>query len=369
MAPALLAPAAQAAEQTRRSGPRVVAVVPAYNEQDGIAKTVRSLLAQSVPVHRVLVVANNCSDRTAEAARDAGAEVLELPVNPGKKAGALNAALDVVLPTLEEDDYVLCQDADGELSVDFVRNALAMYDRIDNLGGLSGAIVARPAANVVELAQAIDYARFTRLMARKKGKVYVLSGAATIFPVSVLRDVAASRGATLPGEPGRYLVEHSLAEDYELTLAIRTLGYRTTSTKTCPVTTDLMRNVGELKAQRLRWYRGALESLWLYGFTRVTAQSWGGVAVTYLSSLLLPAMLLLLAYAYLTWGATPNVWALALLPLFVAEKVVAARRVSRAAVVAAVLFVPLWLYDNALSVLYWRALFQTLRGSARVWVT
>ena len=57
-------------------GHRVTVVIPAYNEEATIAEVVRDFRAQA-PVDRVLVVDNNCSDRTAELARAAGAEVVE----------------------------------------------------------------------------------------------------------------------------------------------------------------------------------------------------------------------------------------------------------------------------------------------------
>lgn len=53
-------------------------VVPAHDEESEIAQTVGSLLAVEYPrdKFRVLVVADNCSDRTAEVAAAAGAQVL-----------------------------------------------------------------------------------------------------------------------------------------------------------------------------------------------------------------------------------------------------------------------------------------------------
>ncbi|HSP78439.1 MAG TPA: glycosyltransferase family 2 protein, partial [Myxococcaceae bacterium] len=53
-------------------------IVPAHDEEEGIARTVESLLAQEWPaeLRRVLVVADNCTDRTAERAERAGAKVL-----------------------------------------------------------------------------------------------------------------------------------------------------------------------------------------------------------------------------------------------------------------------------------------------------
>src|SRR5580704_15206089 len=54
-------------------------IVPAHDEELGIAATVESLLAVDYPeeLRRVLVVADNCQDATAVRAREAGAVVLE----------------------------------------------------------------------------------------------------------------------------------------------------------------------------------------------------------------------------------------------------------------------------------------------------
>ena len=53
-------------------------LVPAHNESAGIAKTVASLRAVDYPteLYRILVIADNCTDDTAERAREAGAVVL-----------------------------------------------------------------------------------------------------------------------------------------------------------------------------------------------------------------------------------------------------------------------------------------------------
>jgi 1,2-diacylglycerol 3-beta-glucosyltransferase len=86
--PALAASAylAGLAVLARRTAPPAAAVptlkydviVPAHNEEAEIAETVRSLRAVDYPasLFRVLVVADNCTDATAERAAAAGAQVL-----------------------------------------------------------------------------------------------------------------------------------------------------------------------------------------------------------------------------------------------------------------------------------------------------
>lgn len=93
---------------------KLVCIVPAHNEERGIANTVRSLLQAGYPreKRRVLVVADNCTDTTAERAREAGAEVLERFNDEQRGKGfALEAAFEHVL----RDDWaqgVIVVDAD-----------------------------------------------------------------------------------------------------------------------------------------------------------------------------------------------------------------------------------------------------------------
>src|SRR5262249_27191258 len=90
---------------------RVLVLVPAHNEQDCIAGTLRSLHSQSRRPDRIVVVADNCTDDTATIATEHGAEVFPTVGNRHKKAGALNQALDRLLPSLDSTDAVLVMDA------------------------------------------------------------------------------------------------------------------------------------------------------------------------------------------------------------------------------------------------------------------
>ncbi|MBA3624229.1 MAG: glycosyltransferase, partial [Methylibium sp.] len=57
--------------------PRLAVLIPAHNEAAGLGATLASLAPQLVAGDRVLVVADNCSDSTADVARAAGASVTE----------------------------------------------------------------------------------------------------------------------------------------------------------------------------------------------------------------------------------------------------------------------------------------------------
>jgi cellulose synthase/poly-beta-1,6-N-acetylglucosamine synthase-like glycosyltransferase len=97
-----------------RSGerrPRMAILMPAHDEETGIAKTVTALRAELAPGDRLLVIADNCTDRTAERAREAGAEVAER-TDPERRGKGF--ALSFGANILREDppEVVLVMDAD-----------------------------------------------------------------------------------------------------------------------------------------------------------------------------------------------------------------------------------------------------------------
>src|SRR5687767_11958510 len=57
--------------------PPCAVLIPAHDEGAGIGRPIAALRPQLADGDRLIVVADNCSDGTAAAARDAGAEVIE----------------------------------------------------------------------------------------------------------------------------------------------------------------------------------------------------------------------------------------------------------------------------------------------------
>ena len=110
--------------RARRPDPeRLAVVVPAHDEAELIGRCVRSLLRQSYPCgsFRVIVVADNCTDGTADEAMAAGAEVM-IRDEPGMrgKGHALRWAMDRILAAATPPDALVVVDADSVVHPDFL---------------------------------------------------------------------------------------------------------------------------------------------------------------------------------------------------------------------------------------------------------
>ncbi len=104
---------------------KFMAIIPAHNEEDVVGNLVESLKNQNYPkdLYDIYVIADNCTDRTARVAREAGAIVYERYDETKKTKGY---ALDWFLQQkIEEDaqyDAICIFDADNIVDKNFIKS-------------------------------------------------------------------------------------------------------------------------------------------------------------------------------------------------------------------------------------------------------
>ncbi len=362
---------------------RLVALMPAHNEEQMLPQAIESLLLQTHPPDRVVVIADNCTDRTEEIAHSSGVEVFRTVDNVHKKAGGLNQALRVMLPTLEDHDLVLVMDADSLLDRTFLEEARRKLDGRDALGqrdgrhrgqrrplgGIGGTFAGGPGGGLVGTFQRNEYARYARDVRRLKGKALVLTGTASVFPVHVLREVQQARlDGRIPDSTGRGDVYDTLVltEDNELSLALMHIGYSILAPAGCTLETEVMATWSDLAKQRVRWKRGAIENIMDYGFTRVTAPYWGRQIFTAIGVFVTAAYITAFIWGLFTGLSLHPFW-LAASGMFILERVVTVRhRGWRQMLLAAPLVIEM-VYDLFLQLVQARAFGQALLGHERRW--
>ncbi len=351
------------------AGPVTVTVlIPAHNEEMCLETTLRSLLEQSHRPKRIVVIADNCTDTTAAIARDMGADVFETNGNQHKKAGALNQALARILPDQGDNDLVMAMDADTTLDDGFLEDAVWRMTDDRALMAIGGLFYGDEGSGLLGQFQRNEYIRYAREIRRRRGRVFVLTGTASLFRPRALRMVAAERGRSLPGVPGDYYDTVVLTEDNELTLALKSLGALMISPLGCTVVTEVMPTWQALWAQRLRWQRGALENLGAYGVRPQTLRYWAqqlgiGYGVIALSTYLL--LILLMMISLNAWVWFPFWLGIGL--VFTVERVVTVWRGGlRARILAATLFPELG-FALYLNVIYVKGIVDIALGRRAAW--
>ena len=104
--------------------PRTLVIMPAWNEEEAIADTLRELRT-ALPEVDVLVVDDGSEDRTVAVATEAGARVLQLPYNLGV-GGAMRAGYKYA--RRHDYDRTIQVDADGQHDP---RDILAVLDGLE----------------------------------------------------------------------------------------------------------------------------------------------------------------------------------------------------------------------------------------------
>jgi len=236
--------------------PRVVALIPAHDEEAQIAATIDSIRAQTLLPTRIIVVADNCRDATASVAAAAGAEVFESVDNAARKAGALNQGIALVG---DDCDYLLQMDADTVLEREFVAAAVWELDRDARLGGVCARFLTKSCRGFLPWLQRMEYQRLDRHTAHRRHRIHCLSGTATVVRRSIL--------------PIRPWQEQSLVEDYALSLDLVERGWNIKRADNAIAWTETKPSLREFWAQRLRWAKGTLDELSRRGWTRHTRKA------------------------------------------------------------------------------------------------
>ena len=226
---------------------RVGIVVPAHNEETGIASCVASLLAADRGGFdvEVIVIADHCTDQTAEIAEAAGAKVIrrEDPLERGKGHG-LNDAFTRLLP--EGYDCFLIVDADTVVDPKFILLAAGA------LRGGADAVQVRYTARQGEetmRTRLMDFALSAFNWVRPRGRERMS------VSVGILGNGFGLRRETLEAVP--YLAA-SLVEDLEYHLALVRAGKRVRFVEGGGVFAEMPVRGKGVKTQRARWEGGRL---------------------------------------------------------------------------------------------------------------
>src|SRR3954462_15315688 len=202
----------------------------------------------------------------------------------------------------------MIMDADSVIVPEFLETAMGRLEADTDLIAVGGVFYGEDGGGLVGQLQRNEYTRYQRYISRRRGKVFVLTGTASLFRAYALRAVADCRGQLLPGDPGRVYDTLAMTEDNEMTLALKTLGAKMVSPMQCRVVTEVMPTARALWRQRMRWQRGALENIGAYGLTRATLTYWlQQIAIGY-GTIALNAYLLLLLITLLAADSFQFVW-------------------------------------------------------------
>jgi cellulose synthase/poly-beta-1,6-N-acetylglucosamine synthase-like glycosyltransferase len=233
----------------------VAVLMPAHNESDVIVATLAALTPQLSPQDRLIVVADNCSDETAQLARNAGATVLERQDDQRRGKGyALDCGLRFIAAA--PPDAVVMVDADCEFRKGSVRQLAS--DAIARRRPIQGVYLIDPGRELSpSLKELVSIFAFkVKNLVRASGLAYLgmpclLTGTGMAFPWSVMTTVD--------------LASNSIVEDMKLGFDLAIAGTPPALCTAVTVVGPLPPSDDAAKTQRTRWEHGHLQLISRYG--------------------------------------------------------------------------------------------------------
>ncbi len=251
----------------RREWPFVSIFVPSYNESATIEAALGALIGLDYPRYEVIVVNDGSTDDTLRRARrlegrHGGCTVRVVDKPNGGKWSAHNLAF-----RRSTGELILCIDADSRLCPQALRTMVArMAD--PNIDGIAGQMRVRNRNRLLTRLQGLEYLIANGAVRTGQGlfgTVLIVPGPIGMFRRSVLEEVwlrysdkndsGAPRAVAGPFEGDTF------AEDFDLSLAILSLGGNIVYEPGAVSFTNAPETPFALVNQRYRWTRGAIQVL------------------------------------------------------------------------------------------------------------
>jgi cellulose synthase/poly-beta-1,6-N-acetylglucosamine synthase-like glycosyltransferase len=240
--------------------PRVSVLVPCYNEEKTVEKTVDSLLELDYPHDRlqIIVIDDGSSDRTWEIVQvyaENPRVLLLTKKNEGSKYAALNYGI-----TFATGDIIGCLDADSRVTPNALRASMKRLLEADAMAVVPAMYIDKP-NNLLLYIQKVEFefATFLRAALQELDAIYIAPGPFSLFRKEVFETL------------GVYKEAHH-TEDLEMALRMQKNNMKIVFAPDSIVYTMGMRRLWPLVRQRVRWIYGFIMNAVDYRFMMFRSQ-------------------------------------------------------------------------------------------------
>ena len=230
--------------------PHFTIIVPAYNEEKAIQKTITSLINLDYPIEKkqIIVVNDGSKDKTRilveemiEKYPEAGITLIN-QVNGGK-ANAMNKGLAIATG-----EFFACLDADSFIESNAIHQMLP-YFRKEKVAAVCPLLKVNNPKTLIEKVQWYEYIvnMFYKYLNGKLHSIHVTPGPFSVYRTSIIKEL------------GGY-DETTITEDLEIAIRLQKYHYEIVQTFDATVYTNSPIKWRNLFWQRVRWYRGSVDN-------------------------------------------------------------------------------------------------------------
>jgi len=230
--------------------PKVSIIIPAFNEEKSIGRTIESILASDYPKNKfeIVVVDDGSKDKTYEIAKKYKSKLVRVYT---KKNGGKGTALNFALKKCTG-EIIFSMDADTFVAPHSVREMTRYFKNPEVMSVTPSMLIYEPRGLLQRIQQAeYLFGLFIRKAFSSVNAIHVTPGA-----FSAYRKIFFDRH-------GGY-DEGNITEDLEMSLRIQHAGYSIEYSPESPAYTIAPNRFKPLLIQRRRWYTGLMRNTWKY---------------------------------------------------------------------------------------------------------
>ena len=229
--------------------PTVTIMVPCYNEEKTLEKTIKSLLSLDYPKEKLKIFIID------DGSRDGTWNLMQQYDNhPNikifhKENGGKHTALNLGLKNLES-EFLGCLDADSFVHPQALKRIMKTFESNPKIMAVAPSIIVFNPKNVIQTVQRIEYemANYVKKMLGFIGGIHVTPGPFSIFRKKVFDEL------------GPYRKAHN-TEDQEIGLRMQEHWYKIDACPDAYVYTNSPDSIMKLHRQRVRWIYGFVRNL------------------------------------------------------------------------------------------------------------
>lgn len=224
--------------------PKITVIVPAYNEDKVIERTIQALVETKYPNKEIIAVDDGSKDNTFQIINKYKNQIKALHKENGGKASAINFGL-----AYATGEIIVVVDADTIIGADSLIHLARGFSLNADVAAVAGNIKVRNRRNWLTFCQAIEYVAGIQIARRAFdvfGAIAVVPGALGAFKRTALEEI------------GTYHKD-TLVEDFDVTLKILKTKHVISGSTKATAFTEAPETINNLYKQRKRWYGGNLQ--------------------------------------------------------------------------------------------------------------
>jgi peptidoglycan-N-acetylglucosamine deacetylase len=245
--------------------PKVSIIIPAYNEEKSIERTIESIIKSDYPKSKfeIIIVDNNSRDKTVQIIKKMQEKYNGLKFYHEKKQGK-GSALNLGIKKARG-DIIFSMDADTFVDTQSVKEMTRYFKNPEVMSVTPSMLIHKPKGILQRIQQAeYLFGLFIRKAFTSVNAIHVTPGAFSAYRKSFFE------------KHGMY-DEDNITEDLEMSLRIQYYGYTIEYSPEAPAYTIAPDKIKTLTIQRRRWYVGLMRNTWKY--KKIISPKYGDLGV------------------------------------------------------------------------------------------